>query len=81
MGNYKLDQILGSGSYATVRLSTDKHSKEKFAIKIYDKLKLNDAQKLNNVKREISLLKRIDHPNIIRLICAIEDRKSVFFLL
>lgn len=77
MNNFKLESILGTGSYATVRLSVDKASKEKFAIKIYDKSKLTDQQKLNNVKREISLLKRIDHPNIIKLVCAIEDRKSV----
>jgi len=32
---------------------------------------------MNNVKREISLLKRINHPNIIKLVYAIEDRKSV----
>lgn len=32
---------------------------------------------MNNIKREISILKRINHSNIIKLIYAIEDRKSV----
>lgn len=32
---------------------------------------------MNNVKREISILKRIDHPNIIRLYYAIEDKRTV----
>lgn len=35
---------------------------------------------MNNVKREISILKRIEHPYIIKLFWAIEDKKSVFFL-
>ncbi|CAD8095024.1 unnamed protein product [Paramecium sonneborni] len=77
MGNFKLETILGSGSFAMVRLGIDKNTKEKYAIKIYEKLKLNDSQKMNNVKREISILKRIEHQNIIKLFWAIEDKKSI----
>ncbi|CAD8177711.1 unnamed protein product [Paramecium octaurelia] len=77
MGNFKLETILGSGSFAMVRLGIDKNSKEKYAIKIYEKIKLNDSQKMNNVKREISILKRIEHQNIIKLYWAIEDKKSI----
>jgi serine/threonine protein kinase len=32
---------------------------------------------MNNVKREISILKRVEHPNIIRLYYAIEDKRTV----
>lgn len=32
---------------------------------------------MNNIKREISILKRINHKNIIKLHYAIEDRKTV----
>ncbi|CAD8187525.1 unnamed protein product [Paramecium pentaurelia] len=77
IGNFKLESILGQGSYATVRLCIEKNSKIKYAIKIYDKSKINDNQKMNNIKREISILKRINHNNIIKLIYAIEDRKSI----
>ncbi|CAD8187458.1 unnamed protein product [Paramecium octaurelia] len=77
IGNFKLESILGQGSYATVRLCVEKNSKVKYAIKIYDKSKINDNQKMNNIKREISILKRIKHNNIIKLIYAIEDKKSI----
>ncbi|CAD8195371.1 unnamed protein product [Paramecium pentaurelia] len=77
IGNFRLESILGQGSYATVRLCIEKNSKMKYAIKIYDKSKINDNQKMNNIKREISILKRINHSNIIKLIYAIEDRKSI----
>ena len=69
--------ILGTGAYDTVRMATEKNSKLKYAIKIYEKSKLLDSQRMNNVKREISILKRVDHPNIIRLYYAIEDRRTV----
>ncbi|CAK93859.1 unnamed protein product (macronuclear) [Paramecium tetraurelia] len=77
IGNFRLESFLGQGSYATVRLCIEKNSKVKYAIKIYDKSKINDNQKMNNIKREISILKRINHSNIIKLIYAIEDRKSI----
>lgn len=80
MGHFRLESILGHGSYATVRLCVEKNNKIKYAIKIYDKTKLNDTQKMNNIKREISILKRINHQNIIKLIYAIEDKKSVTIL-
>ncbi|CAK93654.1 unnamed protein product (macronuclear) [Paramecium tetraurelia] len=77
IGNFKLESILGQGSFATVRLCVEKSSKVKYAIKIYDKSKINDNQKMNNIKREISILKRIKHNNIIKLVYAIEDKKSI----
>lgn len=43
MGNFKLETILGTGSFATVRLGMEKSSKERYAIKIYEKMKLNDT--------------------------------------
>ena len=43
MGNFKLETILGSGSFAMVRLGIDKNTKEKYAIKIYERIKLNDS--------------------------------------
>ncbi|CAD8189954.1 unnamed protein product [Paramecium octaurelia] len=81
IGNFRLESFLGQGSYATVRLCIEKNSKVKYAIKIYDKSKINDNQKMNNIKREISILKRINHSNIIKLIYAIEDRKSINLLM
>ena len=53
----------------------------KYAIKIYEKSKLNESSKLQNIKREISILKQIDHPTIIKLYYAFEDRRSVIFLI
>lgn len=38
-----------------------------FFIFIFIRYTLSDPNKMKNVKREISLLKRLDHPNIIKL--------------
>jgi len=48
---------------------------KKYAIKIYQKAKLNDTMKRKAVQREILALRRIDHPNIIRMYDLIETPK------
>jgi len=50
---------------------------KKYAIKIYQKSKLNDSMKRKAVQREIMALKRIDHPNIIRMHDLIETGKQI----
>ena len=49
--------FLGNGSYAQVRQATHKSTNFTVAIKIYDKLKLNENREVKkSVSREISLL-------------------------
>lgn len=68
---------LGQGSYAVVKLATEKATGEKYAIKTYDKYKLYDIQKKKNVTREISILKTLNHPNIVKLISTIDTSSQV----
>lgn len=49
----------------------------KFAIKIYQKVKLNDSMKRKAVQREIMALKKIDHPHIIKMHDLIETNKQI----
>ena len=69
--------FLGQGSYASVRLGVLKETKKKYAIKIYDKSKLLDAQRARNVKREITILQAICHENVIKLYQTIDTSKWV----
>lgn len=50
---------------------------EKVAVKIYSKIKLFDPMKKQNLNREIGVLRRMDHPNIIKLIKVIETKDNV----
>ena len=50
-------------------------SVRKYAIKIYQKSKLNDSMKRKAVQREIMALKKIDHPHIIKMHDLIETSK------
>jgi serine/threonine protein kinase len=73
-------QTLGTGSYATVKLAVDKKTQQKYAIKIYEKFKLSDQQKMKNVRREINILEKLNHKNIIKLFHTIDALTSVQFI-
>lgn len=53
---YDIGVTIGMGSYATVKLATNRENNEKYAIKIYEKFKLFDPQKKKNLMREIQIL-------------------------
>lgn len=58
---------MGQGAYATVRLAkTD--TGLLVAIKCYDKSKITDSEKLENIKREIQILRKLKHPLVLQLI-------------
>ncbi len=42
-------------------------TRDQIAMKIYEKRKLNDPEKRRSVSREITLMKKLDHPNIVKL--------------
>jgi serine/threonine protein kinase len=50
-----------------VRQVVDKRTGITYAMKSYTKVKLNDAHRKESVKKEIEILKSLDHPNIIKL--------------
>ena len=77
---YTIGKTLGKGSYAIVKLCTDKHSNENYAMKIYNKSELKDQVRKRCVNNEIEILKRISHENIIKLIEVIELKEHILIV-
>ena len=48
-----------------------KKNDEKVAIKIYEKKKLDEPNKIKNLTREINILAKLNHPTISRIISTI----------
>lgn len=75
--DYTIGKEIGQGAYASVKLSNHKPTSTSVAIKVYDKLKLNDMHKKNACKREIEVLKRVDNQYIVKFHEVIETTKQV----
>ena len=68
---YEVDEKeIGHGHYGVVRLCRDRASGDEYAIKTIKKAKV---ARLELLKREIEILKAVNHPNIIRLHEVYED--------
>ena len=80
LSKYEIGPTLGKGAYAIVKTVTNIASQEKYAMKIYEKEKLNDNSKKKCVYREIEILKRINHKNIARLIEVINTPKQILII-
>lgn len=87
MDQYILDKLLGTGSYAKVKLAKSLNDGQLYAVKIFSRHKLkkqrftvkNDKGEfkyrsaIENVHREISLMKGLSHPNLLNYIDSFED--------
>ena len=80
LSKYEIGHTLGKGAYAIVKTVTNIISQEKFAMKIYEKEKLNDNSKKKCVNREIEILKRTNHKNIAKLIEVINTSKQILII-
>ena len=68
MGKYDFHALLGRGSFAKVHLTTRKKTKEKFAVKTVEKAKLMEKDRnMQLFTNEIHILRRLNHPNIIKI--------------
>ncbi|KAF0692587.1 Aste57867_16342 [Aphanomyces stellatus] len=65
---------LGHGHYGTVRIGTHKKTGNKVAIKTIPKVKVSRPETL---RREIEILRTVDHPNIIKLFDVFEDTRHL----
>ena len=75
--HYTVGKQIGQGAYAVVKLVTNKVTQSQYAMKIYEKYKLSDPMKRKAVQREIAVLKRLAHPNVVRLVELIDCSRQM----
>ncbi|KAK9300020.1 hypothetical protein QLX08_007140 [Tetragonisca angustula] len=88
LNQYKLLDNIGQGSYGIVKLVYNEEDETHYAMKILSKKKLmkkagvfgrmipgkkGSANPLAKVYREIALLKKLDHPNVVKLVEVLDD--------
>lgn len=82
VGPYELAATLGRGNYGLVKLAIHRDSGEQYAVKIVKKEVLEDETTANvDIKREIAIMKALDHPNIVALNDVLYSPKRVFMVM
>jgi serine/threonine-protein kinase NIM1 len=77
IGFYRIGSEVGSGNFSQVKLGLHLLTREKVAIKILNKTKLDEkTQRL--LLREISSMQKISHPHIIRLYEVIHTQERLY---
>ncbi len=79
---YGFGRMLGKGNFAKVHLAQRKKDDKSFAIKTIEKTKiLENPRNVLSMQREINILRRIDHPNVIKLYEVYENELYVHLVL
>lgn len=82
VGPYELGATLGRGNYGLVKLAVNCDTSEQFAVKIVKKDALDDQTTANvDIKREIAIMKALDHHNIVALNDVLYSPKRVFMVM
>ena len=77
---YEIDSKLGEGNFSSVYLSTHILTKERVAIKVLEKSKIQNNSEKIRIEREINILKKLHHYNIINLYSTIENNSKTYII-
>ncbi|XP_073150275.1 CBL-interacting serine/threonine-protein kinase 12-like [Henckelia pumila] len=81
LGRYEIGKLLGHGTFAKVYLARNVKTGESVAIKVIDKEKILKVGLIAHIKREISILRRVRHPNIVQLFEVMATKSKIFFVM
>ncbi|XP_074285534.1 CBL-interacting protein kinase 32-like [Silene latifolia] len=81
VGKYELGRTIGEGTFAKVRFARNSETGDPVAIKILDKEKVLKNKMAEQIRREIATMKRIKHPNVVRLFEVMGSKTKIYIVL
>jgi CRP-like cAMP-binding protein len=72
---------LGCGAFGRVKLCMYKENEEFYALKCQAKVAITESSLQEHVLNELRVMRRIDHPFIAKLFCALQDNRHIYFVL
>ncbi|KAM7112119.1 serine/threonine-protein kinase DCLK2 isoform 2-T2 [Ciconia maguari] len=76
---YKVGKVIGDGNFAVVKECIERSTGKEFALKIIDKAKCCGKEHL--IENEVSILRRVKHPNIIMLIEEMDTPTELYLVM
>nr|XP_018674134.1 PREDICTED: CBL-interacting serine/threonine-protein kinase 21 isoform X1 [Musa acuminata subsp. malaccensis] len=81
IGKYHLKRTIGEGTFAKVKLGVDRETNANVAVKIIDKAMVVQNKLMYQVKREISAMKLLNHPNIVKIYEVIATKTKIYLVM
>ena len=81
LSEYIIKETIGKGTFSIVKLGINKITKEKVAIKILRKNKIIHKEDVERIEREISILKKLSHINVIKIYKINEDKEKYYIFM
>ncbi|XVF25632.1 hypothetical protein REPUB_Repub13aG0230000 [Reevesia pubescens] len=81
LGRYEIGKLLGHGTFAKVYHARNVKTGDSVAIKVLDKEKILKGGLIAHIKREIAILRRVRHPNIVQLFEVMATKSKIYFVM
>lgn len=78
---YEMGRLLGKGTFAKVYYGKQIASGESVAIKVINKDQVKKEGMIEQIKREISVMRLVRHPNIVELKEVMATKTKIFFVM
>lgn len=81
VGKYELGRTLGEGTFAKVKFAKNVETGGIVAIKILDREQVLRHKMVEQLKREISTMKLIKHPNVVQIYEVMASKTKIYIVL
>ncbi|RAL37266.1 hypothetical protein DM860_004188 [Cuscuta australis] len=80
LGKYDLGRTIGEGAFAKVKFAENTETGENVAIKILAKNTVLEHKMVEQIEREISIMKIVRHPSILQLHEVLSSQTKIYFV-
>ncbi|KAK8683685.1 hypothetical protein V6N13_039737 [Hibiscus sabdariffa] len=80
-GKYEMGRLLGCGAFAKVYHARNFRTGLSVAIKVINKKRLSSPHLVSNVKREISIMTRLNHPYIVKIYEVLATKTKIYVVM
>ncbi|KAG0498061.1 hypothetical protein HPP92_002752 [Vanilla planifolia] len=81
VGKYEVGRTIGQGTFAKVKFARNSETGEVVAMKVMAKSTILKHKMVNQIKREISIMKIVRHPYIVRLHEVLASKTKIYIIL